>query len=80
MQDNPHHSTPEYGMLALARSDVAWAQQFRTALLDEAAQGLYTEAAHSVKSVQYDAALRAYYYTRVRRAFPVCSALRKRRS
>ncbi len=68
--DNPNKSTPEYGMLALARSDLAWAQRFRSALLDEAAQGLYTEAAHTVKSVQYDAALRAYYYTRVRQVFP----------
>jgi hypothetical protein len=70
VEANPHKDTPEYGMLALGTGKQHWAQAFRKSLLNEAAEGLYTGPANSVKSVQHLAALRAYYYPRVRVAFP----------
>ena len=39
-------------------------------LLEEARQKLYTEPAGSVKYGQYEAALRIYYFTRIRDVFP----------
>lgn len=70
VQANPHKAAPEYGMLAVGTKDQAWAQLFRQALLDESGQQLFTGPANSIKSVQFDAALRAYYYAKVRAAFP----------
>lgn len=60
----------EYGLLAAGLRDPEWARRFHDAVLEEAGQGLFTGAANSVKSVQRYAALRAYYYARVREAFP----------
>jgi hypothetical protein len=70
VESNPRKGTPEYGMLALATGEQRWAQAFRESLLSEAAEGCFTGPAHSVKSVQYEAALRAYYLPRVHTAFP----------
>lgn len=70
VEANPEKGAPEYGMLALATGDAAWAEQFRGALLAEARRGEYTGPAHSVKIGQYLAALRAYYYPLVRETFP----------
>lgn len=70
VEANPHKDTPEYGMLALGTGKQHWAQAFRKSLLNEAAEGLYTGPANSVKSVQYEASLRAYYLPRVDVAFP----------
>jgi len=70
VEANPRKGPPEYGMLALGTGEQRWAQAFRESLLREAAKGRFTGPAHSVKSVQYEAALRAYYYPRVRTAFP----------
>lgn len=70
VEKNPRKGTPEYGMLALGTGDRRWAEAFRESLLAEAAEGRYTGPAHSVKSVQFEAALRAYYYPRVRKHFP----------
>ena len=71
---NPNKRVPEFGMLTLGSRDrdegLQWAEQFRAALLDEAEQGLFTGPANSVKSTQYDAAMRVYYYSRVREEFP----------
>jgi len=67
---NPNKGAPEYGMLALATGENHWAQSFRESLVREAGQALFTGPANSVKSSQYDAALRAYYYPRVKAAFP----------
>lgn len=67
---NPHKGPPEYGMLALGSGEHHWAETFRESFLNEANEGRYTGPAHSVKSVQYEAALRIYYYARVRTAFP----------
>ncbi len=67
---NPHKGTPEYGMLALGTRQERWAQEFRRSLLAEAAMGRYTEPAHSVKSAQYLAAMRAYFFLRVQDQFP----------
>lgn len=66
----PVKGTPEWGMLALGTRTPAWADAFRTGLLDEAWRGTFTGPANSVKSVQLDAAIRAYYFARVREAFP----------
>ncbi len=70
VEANPHKGPPEYGMLALGTGDRRWAEAFRDSLLAEMAEGRYTSLAHSVKSVQFEAALRAYYYPRVRDRFP----------
>lgn len=67
---NPNKGTPEYGMLALATGEYAWAEKFRAAILQEAEEGRYTGPAQSVKAGQFIAALRAYYYPRVRARFP----------
>ncbi|MHB0878540.1 MAG: hypothetical protein ACYC5O_21085, partial [Anaerolineae bacterium] len=71
MEQNPHPGAADFGMLAVARADEQWAQRFREALLAEAAQARFTEPAQSVKYGQYEAALRVYYYARVREIFPV---------
>jgi len=70
VEANPNKGAPEYGMLALSSGETRWADAFRESLLSEAGQGLFTGPANSVKSVQYKAALRAYYYSRVRAAIP----------
>ncbi|MCX7855788.1 MAG: hypothetical protein N2556_07430, partial [Anaerolineae bacterium] len=70
VEANPRKGPPEYGMLALGTGDRRWAEEFRKSLLEEVARGRYTGPAHSVKSVQFEAALRAYYYPRVRDRFP----------
>lgn len=67
---NPYKSTPEYGTLALLSGESAWADTFKQQLLRDARQALFTGPAHSVKFGQYEAALRLYYYTRLKRAFP----------
>ncbi len=67
---NPYAGPPEFGMLALGTGESRWLDTFHDALLAEARQGAFTGAAGSVKSVQHDAALRVYYYSRVQAAFP----------
>jgi len=70
IEANPYKSTPEYGMLALGSGEARWAQIFHDSLLAEARQGLFSGPANSVKSIQHDAALRLYYYSRARAASP----------
>lgn len=70
VEANSQAGAPEYGMLALGTGEEQWAQAFRQSLLQEAAEGRFTGPAHSVKWVQFEAALRAYYYPRVRDRFP----------
>ncbi|MGB9872943.1 MAG: hypothetical protein ACPLYD_14965, partial [Anaerolineae bacterium] len=70
VEANPRKGTPEYGMLALGTGERRWAELFRESLLKEVDERRYTGPAHSVKSVQFEAALRAYYYPRVRDRFP----------
>lgn len=70
MAENPDAEAPEFAMLALDTGEVRWAQAFRESLLAEAAEHRFTGPAHSVKSVQYHAARRAYYLPRVQVAFP----------
>ncbi len=67
---SPHKSAPEYGMLALGNGEARWMHAFHDSLLDEARQGLFSGPANSVKSIQHDAALRVYYYSRARVVFP----------
>lgn len=67
---NPRKGAPEYGMLAVGTGDKRWAQAFRESLLAEAAAEKFSQAANSVKYIQREAALRAYYVPLVRRAFP----------
>lgn len=64
------HSIVDLGWLALATGESGWAEQFRIALLDEAAQQRFTEPAHSVKYFQLYAATRAYYYHESLARFP----------
>jgi len=70
VEANPRKGPPEYGMLALGTGERRWAELFRESLLKEVDERRYTGPAHSVKSVQFEAALRAYYYPRVRDRFP----------
>ncbi len=67
---HPQKTPAEFGMLALANRDRAMAEEFRRALLAEAASNLFTGPAGSVKWGQFEAALRAYYYPKVRDQFP----------
>ena len=67
---HPNKGAPEYGMLALGSGDNAWAQQFRSQILAEAATGQFTGPANSVKYIQYEASGRVYYYDRMHAAFP----------
>jgi hypothetical protein len=66
---NPKKGAPEYGMLALGTGEDRWAGVFRDSLLEEARANRFADPAQSMKSIQYEAALRAYYYPRVRGAF-----------
>jgi len=66
----PDKNTPEWGWLALTEGDPAWRQAFRTGLLEEADRARFTGPAHSVKFVQYEAALRIYFYHQVSQAYP----------
>jgi len=70
IENSPVRSTPELGVLALGTLDVQWASLFRAQLLDEARNGEYTTPANSIKYGQYLAALRVYFYTQVKAAFP----------
>ncbi len=70
VEQNAYKGPPELGMLALGTMDPQWAGEFREALLAEAEQGKFTTPANSVKSSQLEAAGRAYYYTRMKAAFP----------
>ncbi len=70
VEANPRKESPELGMLALGTAEARWAEAFRERLLEEAAAGLFTTPANSVKSTQYQAALRAYYFPRVSQSFP----------
>ncbi len=70
VEANPRKRPPEYGMLALSTGEQRWAQAFRESLLSEATEGRFIGPAHSVKSVQHEAALRAYYVPRVHTTFP----------
>lgn len=67
---NPNAQAPEYGMLALGRSNDAWAELFHDSLLNDAKEGRYTGPVNSIKVGQHDAALRAYYYWQVAEAYP----------
>ena len=66
---NPRKGPPEYGMLALGTGKDRWARTFRDSLLEEARAMRFAGPAQSMKAIQYEAALRAYYYPRVRAAF-----------
>jgi hypothetical protein len=70
VEANPRKASPDFGMLALATGERRWAENFRQTVLEEAREKRFTEPAHSVKSTQYDAALRLYYVWRVQEAFP----------
>ena len=70
VEANPRKRAPELGMLALGTGERRWAESFRDAILAEARASQFTGPANSVKSGQYEAALRVYYAPRVRVAFP----------
>jgi hypothetical protein len=70
IEANPRKIPPDFAMLALATGDRQWAEDFRQAILTEARDSLFAGPAHSVKSTQYEAALRLYYLWKVEEAFP----------
>jgi hypothetical protein len=65
-------------MLALATGDVDRAAAFRSGLLEEVAGEVFSRLGET-KYWQYEASLRAYYYPRVRAAFPGLFAPEERR-
>jgi hypothetical protein len=67
---NPQPGPPEYGMLALGTGELRWAEGFREALMSEARSQRFVGPAYTVKSMQQDAALRAYFFSRVLDTFP----------
>ncbi len=69
VEANPRKAPPETGMLALGTEEPRWAAAFRTGLLDEAGRREFSRRGET-KYWQYEASLRAYYYPRVRDAFP----------
>ncbi len=66
---DPRAGVAEDGMLALAAADRTRAGAFRRRLLDEASQEIFSRRGET-KYWQFEASLRAYYYPRVRDAFP----------
>ena len=70
VEAHPQKGVPEYGMLALGTGEQPWAARFREAILAEAAAAAFSGPANSVKYGQFEAAKRAYYYDKVRAAFP----------
>jgi hypothetical protein len=70
VEAKPQKRPPEYGMLALATGEWRWAEDFRRAVLEEARENRFAGPAHSVKSTQYEAALRLYYVWKIQEAFP----------
>lgn len=70
IQANPFKGVPEYGMLALGTRDQNSVLAFRRELMGEAERGAFTGPSNSVKSSQYEAAVRVYYYSKMRLAFP----------
>lgn len=67
---NPIIGAPEFGMLALGTGEAEWRARFRETLLEEAAAGRFTHPANSVKWIQWEAGLRAYYTARMQAAYP----------
>lgn len=66
----PQKSVSDEAALYLGTGDDQWAQAFHEDLMKEAGERLFTQPANSVKSIQYDAALRVYYYTQMKAADP----------
>jgi hypothetical protein len=66
---NPYIGSPEYAQLALNTQDIHWVNLFKESILDEAQQGIFTEPANSIKSSQYLAALRVYYFQKMTESF-----------
>jgi len=67
---NPDKSSSDYAFLALVTGDQSWMEAYRAAILSEARQSNFTARANSVKYVQYQAAMRLYFYDLVRGQFP----------
>jgi len=70
VEAKPEKTPVDLAFLALARDDEDWAGAFRAAILTEARAGAYTRPADSIKSVQFEAALRVYSLAQMQRAFP----------
>lgn len=70
VEAHPKKESPEYAFLALGAKDPQWLEQFKTSILDEAAAGLFTQPENSVKSSQYDASRRVYFYSQVIKVWP----------
>jgi hypothetical protein len=69
VEANPRQGPPGAGMLALATGSEHFAGEFRSRLLEEARRRDFSDRGET-KYWQYEASLRAYYYPRVRQAFP----------
>jgi hypothetical protein len=67
---NPRKEIPEYGLLGLATGRPEWLQAFKERLLSEANKAYFVRSAQSVKFIQYEAALRVYYYYLMKQRFP----------
>ena len=70
IEANPRQGVPELGMLALGTGELEWADAFRDAIMAEARDRRFAEPDDLGKFAQRQAALRAYYASQVRAAFP----------
>ena len=70
VEAQPQKTPLDLAFLALAQNDEGWADAFRQAILTEARAGAFTGPANSIKSVQFEAALRVYSLAQMQRAFP----------
>ena len=70
IEANPSKSAPEYGMLAMETREARWIRAFHDSLLNEASSKLFTGPTGSLKSTQFDASLRIYYYFRSQATSP----------
>ncbi len=70
IETNPFKTPAEFAFIALAKRDANDAQDFRRALLLEAQQQAFTQPMGSVKWGQFEAALRVYYFAKMRAQYP----------
>lgn len=70
LENQLNKNTLTWGNLALYNQDLNAATEFRSKLLQEASQNLFTTPAHSVKWGQYEAALRIHQFVILDQLFP----------
>ena len=70
VEKKPLKEAPDYALLALGTHDPAYLSAFKESILDEARSAAFVGPAQSIKYGQYQAAIRIYFYDKVRQAYP----------